>query len=84
MIKYGIVATALVAQSGINAVPAAEETIGEIIQKLSNTPKSWTSGPNKKFPVSARPSDFKHLFGSLDIPEHLDLQRVRKCNFYPL
>ena len=68
MLKYGVVA-ALAAQYGANA----EETIGQILQKLANTEKSWSSGPNVKFPVDKKPSDFKHLFGSLEIPKHLDL-----------
>merc|ERR1712071_91367 len=69
MLKYGVVAAALAAQYGVNA----EETIGQILQKLATTEKSWSSGPNVKFPVDKKPSDFKHLFGSLEIPKHLDL-----------
>jgi len=35
--------------------------------------KTWSSGPNAKFPVNSKVSDHKHLFGSLNIPAHLEL-----------
>merc|ERR1711997_79940 len=67
MFKYGVVA--LAASYG-----NAEQTIGDIIQNLNASPKLWKSGTNAKFPVDKKPSDFQHLFGSLEIPKHLDLE----------
>ena len=48
-------------------------TIGEIISNLKNGEQSWTAGENAKFSLSKTAADYEHLFGSLEIPSHLQL-----------
>jgi len=56
-----------------SAAPEHEPTIREMVKDLKDIPKSWVAGFNNKFNPDAKPSEYAHLMGSLEIPAHLDL-----------
>lgn len=56
-----------------NAFANEEKTIRELAEELKQSSVTWKTGLNKKWNPDAKPSDYAHMMGSLEIPEHMDL-----------